>query len=426
MKIAWIGISSLALLAACAGQAPAPRLTLAQLQQAALSHNPTLRQAASGIAAAAGRAAQAGLWPNPTVGYEGAEIRGGSYRGGEQGFFVQQNIVLGHKLRANQLTGLAAVQVQKVNASERRQAVLTAVQIAFYDALTAQQMVTLRQTLLAIAQDAARTTHQLGNVGQANQSDILEAEVEAERAQTELTSAQDELQRAWAQLAAVVGEPSLPAQPLAGDLASTPPPIEAQAYLQRLLTESPEVSAAMAAIARDEAALRAARKVPIPDLQLRAGVESNREINEASGQPVGWQGFASAGIELPIFNRNQGNVKAASAELASAQADLTRIRLALRKQSAPVLADYQSSRAAAERYRTEMLPKAKQAYQLYSADYQHMAAAYPQVLIAQRTWFQLQADYLATLDRLWRSASLLQGYLLSEGLARPTTAGGTQ
>lgn len=426
MKIAFVGITSLALLAACAGQMLAPTLTLAQLQQIALTHNPTLRQAAAGITAAAGRAEQAGLWPNPTVGYEGAEIRGGDFRGGEQGFFVQQNIVLGHKLRANRRTGLASEEFQKTNAAERRQAVLTAVQIAYYDSLAAQQMVTLRQKLAAIAEDAARTTHQLGNVGQANQSDIFEAEVEAEREQTELSSAKEEQMRAWAQLAAVVGDPTLPAQMLAGTLAAMPPPIETQPYLQSLLTKSPQVSSALAAIRRDEAALQAARKRPIPDLQLRAGTESNREINEASGRPVGWQGFASFGVEVPIFNRNQGNVKAASADLASAQSELIRVRLALRQQAAPMLADYHASRAAVERYRTKMLPQAKQAYELYSADYRHMAAAYPQVLIAQRTWFQLQADYVSTLARLWRSASALQGYLLTGGLSSPVAAGGMQ
>jgi cobalt-zinc-cadmium efflux system outer membrane protein len=46
-----------------------------------------------------------------------------------------------------------------------------------------------------------------------------------------------------------------------------------------------------------------------------------------------------------------------------------------------------------------------------------MAAAYPQVLVAQRTLFTTSQEYLESLDRLWRSASRLQGLLAGDGLA---------
>ena len=71
----------------------APAITLEQLQQMALANNPTLEQAKAGVRAATGRTRQAGLWPNPTIGYLGDEIRGGSFGGGEQGAFVQPTIL---------------------------------------------------------------------------------------------------------------------------------------------------------------------------------------------------------------------------------------------------------------------------------------------------------------------------------------------
>ena len=67
-------------------------ITLEELQQMALQNNPTFAQAAANIQAAEGRKKQSGLYPNPTVGYQGEQIRGGSFHGGEQGFFVQQDI----------------------------------------------------------------------------------------------------------------------------------------------------------------------------------------------------------------------------------------------------------------------------------------------------------------------------------------------
>src|SRR5882724_8335437 len=76
-------------------QAPASErktITLEELQQMALQNNPTLAQSAANIRAAAGRKKQSWLYPNATVGYQGEQIRGGSSHGGEQGFFVQQDI----------------------------------------------------------------------------------------------------------------------------------------------------------------------------------------------------------------------------------------------------------------------------------------------------------------------------------------------
>ena len=82
-------------LAEAATRAP---LTLDMLLASARAHNPTLRAAQAAIAQSAGHAKQAGLLPNPVIGYEGDQIRGGSYGGGEQGGFVEQTIPLGGKL----------------------------------------------------------------------------------------------------------------------------------------------------------------------------------------------------------------------------------------------------------------------------------------------------------------------------------------
>ena len=56
----------------------------------------------------------------------------------------------------------------------------------------------------------------------------------------------------------------------------------------------------------------------------------------------------------------------------------------------------------AESYKRDILPKAQKAYDLYRKKYQQMQAAYPQVLIAQRTLFHLQIAYLRALERMSR------------------------
>ena len=75
-----------------------PPLKLSDFLTLADKNNPTLQQSAAAIRRSESLAMQAALYPNPTIGYEGDQIRGGSYGGGEQGGFISQTIVLGGKL----------------------------------------------------------------------------------------------------------------------------------------------------------------------------------------------------------------------------------------------------------------------------------------------------------------------------------------
>ena len=182
---------------------------------------------------------------------------------------------------------------------------------------------------------------------------------------------------------------------------------------------------AQEAVAREEQ-LRSARREAVPDLQLRAELQQNRQLLEAevsNTYRVGLQGFVIAGVNIPVFNRNQGNVAAAKAELVRAQQEVTRVQLSLRRSAQPLLQAYLTEQVEAERYKSEMIPRAAHAYQLYLNKYRQMASAYPQVIISQRTLFQLRLGYIQALERLWMSAIALQNFTLSGGLDAPAPSG---
>ena len=125
--------------------------------------------------------------------------------------------------------------------------------------------------------------------------------------------------------------PSLPLTLLAGKLDDSMPGIGGQEALARLLTDSPEVKLAEQGITRAELALKRAQAEPRPDSQIGAELDYNRELLcEVGSGPVGWEGAIEVGLQVPIFNRNQGNVKAAAAELAHARSESDRVRLSLR------------------------------------------------------------------------------------------------
>jgi cobalt-zinc-cadmium efflux system outer membrane protein len=183
-----------------AGQRPA--LALKDFEDLALANNPALKQANGLVRRWAGQARQAGLFPNPSLGFEGGEIRGSAYGGGELGPFVQQTIVLGGKLGLRRGMFEEQRREDELGASEQRSRLISDVSQEFYSALAAQEVVKLRRDLLKIAQDAVETAHQLANVGQADAPDLLQAEVEAEQAKVEYVTAQRDYIQAFNTLAA--------------------------------------------------------------------------------------------------------------------------------------------------------------------------------------------------------------------------------
>lgn len=400
-------------------------MELQTFKQYALSTNPTLPQASALMRQAAGQARQAGLLPNPLVGYQAEQIRGGSYRGGEQGAFVQQTFVLGGKLRLRRDVFEQQRREDEIGIEEQRYRILSDVGQRFYATLAAQEIVDIRRRLMAVADDARETAHQLANVGQADEPDVLQSEVEAEQAKLDYTIAQRTFIQEFQKLAALVGKPELPLAPLAGNL-ENPPSIDANHIAEQIAQDSPSVKRAKQDIARAETELKSARRESIPDLQIHAGLQNNFEpINGFIDKPVGVQAFVTAGITLPLLNRNQGNVAAARADLERSQGEVTRVQLSLRQSAQPLLQAYLSAWAEVSRYKNEMVPRASRAYQLYLMKYQQMAAAYPQVIVSQRTLFQLEVGYINALEQVWMTAVALQNYTLSDGLSAPMPSGST-
>jgi len=232
-----------------------PLVDLVDLEQMALKGNPTLLQGAAQIRSATGRKLQSGLWPNPTAGYIGEQIRGGSFGGGEQGFFVEQEFILGGKLGLNRKIFAQDVRQAEAENDEQRLRVTSAVKIQYYQALAAQEMVNMRKELLQISSETANYSRQLFNIGQQNESEVLLAEIEAQEADLAVVSAEQLRRRAMSALAAVVGNPGVQEATLGGSLEANLPELDESQLLDVLLRESPAARIAQVGVTRAEAAL---------------------------------------------------------------------------------------------------------------------------------------------------------------------------
>jgi cobalt-zinc-cadmium efflux system outer membrane protein len=404
-------------------QAQGALVTLEQVEKIAGDSNPTLRQAEAEIRAAKARRQQAGLYPNPTLGYTGDEIRGGSVGGGKQGFFVQQNLVTGGKLGLSRDVYGKDVKLAEIEAEEQKIRVQSAVKMAFVRVLAAQELLEARRDLAKIAQDGAETQKRLMNTGQADESEVLEAEVEAQRMRMGARMQENTLREEWRSLAAVIGQPELPLATVAGDLEKDWPELNEEQAVEAIAKESPAVRIADAAEARAQTLLARAKREPIPDVLVRGGMEYNHETLGSAPFAKGWEGIAEVAVQIPIFNRNQGNTEAARADIDRAGQEKKRIALTLRERAASVVDQYANARLMAGEYRDEMLPRSKKAYGLMVEKYGQMLASYPRVLDAQRKLYELHIEYIGALESVWSNGIALQGFLLTDGLEAPARPG---
>ena len=391
--------------------APAP-LALDDLLRLALDRNPTLRQAQLDINAARGRALQAGLYPNPTISFIGDEL---GDREGPQGVntlpLVTQEIVTAQKLKLSRAVAEREVDQAGLALTRQRFVLFTAVRQAYFDVLAVQRRIDILTELVTIAEKGYANAQKLLAAEQAAKADVLQFEIDLNRYRSQLEAAERELAPARRQLAASVGVPDLPPAPLAGSLDAAAPAYDLERS-RLLVTElHPEVIAAQVGVTRAEIYLKRQQVEPIPNVTVGAGYvrQNQNKSNDYTLQ---------LSLPVPVWNRNQGNILAAQAELGKAAQEVGRVQNDLSNRLATAFRQYASAQKQADRYRTAIQPAAQEAYQLSLAGFRGGQFEYLKVLVAQRSVAEANLEYVRFMTEQWRAASEIAG-LLQEDVAWP-------
>ncbi|MBX9681130.1 MAG: TolC family protein [Gemmataceae bacterium] len=383
----------------------------------ALQRNPTMVQAAAQIEISRDKALQAGLYLNPTLGYQGEQIgipgpKGTRTPGEFQGGYIRQEIVTAGKLRLSRAKYQQETRAAEIQATAQQLRVVNGIEIGFYEVLAAQRLIENHRELLKNVAEGVKITEQLIAVGQGNAPDLLQAKVEANTERVALVAAQQRYRRSWEHLITLIGAPELAPMQLTGELEPNGPPLVWETELCRLLAESPEIHFAQAEVTRDEITIRREQVEPIPNIVVQGGPGYNFET-------PGTNWAAQVSIRVPLFDRNQGTIRQARSDLTRAHAEVTRMELTLRRRLADAFSRYETARESVQVFREQSIPDSRKAYELYQEYFMKRRAAWPQVLVAQRTYFQLSNDYTNALFDLRRAEVEIRGLLLVDGLMSP-------
>lgn len=391
-----------------AAEAGPRSFVLSDLIQMTLDRNPRLAQANFAIDAAKGRAVQAGLYPNPTVRISDEEL---GDRTGPGGILtapaVTQEIVTGNKLGLSRAAAFREVDQASLALLGERYSRFTAVRQSYFDVLTLQRRTAILDELVKLAEQSVATTEKLLEAKQVARLDLLQLEIELERFRAERDATKQELPAAFRRLAANVGVSGLPETQVVGSLEISVPDYDLEKARLYLLAVHPDALSARVGVERAQLLLKRAEVEPIPNVTV--GASYIRQFENRS-HDLG----ISMSVPVPVWNRNQGNIQTARAEIGEAVQRVGRIENDLTERLATAFGPYASARQRADRYRTSILPKARETYQLSLKAYQGGQFEYLRVLQAQRSLGEANLEYVRSLGELWRSASEIAGLLLEE------------
>lgn len=393
-----------------AAPAPDETLSLERLEELALTHNPSIARFQAAVAAARGNWLQVGLPPNPMIGYEGQQLGSGG-RAEQHGIAVGQEFIRGGKLQLSRQVAAQDVARAQQQLATQQQRVITDVRIAFYEILLAKQQLDVAHEIERISEAGAKAAETLLKAKEVGRIDLLQAQLERENARILTQNARNRYTAAWQGLTAVLGLPEMPPQPVTGDVEVARASFEWQSSLDRLLSSSPEISAAVVNIERARWSVERARAEPRPNVTVDAvynvvdnGIDGDDDAN------------VTVSIPVPLWNRNQGAISQAQAEVAGAHRALEQLELRLQSQLAPVFERYANARNQVARYRETILPAANETLELSRRSYEAGETGFVNLLTVQRTFSQTNLAYLQALRELRLAEVELEGLLLRNSL----------
>jgi cobalt-zinc-cadmium efflux system outer membrane protein len=393
-------------------------LTLAELEQIALQNNPTIRQAAADVDIQRGQAVQAGLLPNPVVGYQHDQLGTGfgDQRRGQPGIFFEWVWKTAGKLSLARLVQLMDYLSAQVSLRRAQIDLVNQVRTQYFALLVAREAVAVNRALSRFSEDLYRAQQALVKGAEQAPYEPLQSYVLALQARGALVQSRNRYSSAWRQLAATLGRPTMPLTEVVGRADAPTPNFNFEHLQQLVLANHTDVQIAQNRILQARYGLRLAEVIPIPDLSAHIYLERDW-TTPPNREQVGIQ----VGGPIPIFDRNQGGRLAAKATLARAIQEVPRVQNDLSGRLAAAFESYSNNRVLVRFYRYQAIPRQVQVYRAIHQRYMlaPQQVSYTEIVNAQQTLATLLNSYLTSLGALWTSVVDLAALAQTDELYLP-------
>ncbi len=383
-------------------------MTLDALVALGLEQNPRLAKVSFGVEAARGRAYQAGLYPNPLVALTWDELGDKMGSSGVNTLpLVTQELVMGRKLKLSRAAAEREVEQASWGVMAERYAMLSEIRAAYFDVLALQERLRMLCEIRRYGRDITQTVRSLrDDAKQLADIDVLPVEAELLRYEADVESTQAEKAAAYKRLAALLGIHRLSITKVAGRFEDYSfPNYDAESTPLYVLSVHPEIQQAQWAVEKAKFVVQRAKAEPIPNLSVNGGYVRQNQ-NFSNDYTLG------VSASIPLWNKNQGNIRATEAELCAAMQEVSRVENDLTDRVATALREFAAARKRAEKYQA-VVGKAEQAQNIATED-QRRNLSPLMVLELQRSLRQARLERLKSLGDAWKAAATISGLTIED------------
>jgi cobalt-zinc-cadmium efflux system outer membrane protein len=412
VKARWLRFGQIFLVGALISQAFSPTaladqpnlsdqasLSLGSALDQARMQNPQAAMARARVSEAEGMREQAGLIPNPSL-YATSE---NTPLGGSQPFtfsndtddyvYLSQKIELGGKRSRRVAFASEKVGQMSIQSEVAMRQLLARVATAYWMAAGSGTLDQLFKREVNTLGDVVEYNRGRVQKGATAEADLIRIQLESDRIKAQARLATERSRRSLIALYREMGATAFPESVVftdrLDDLAEIRPP-----DLQTVLRDRPEMRAAHEGVKQAEANFNLQRANAVPDPQLMAGYKRFSGSGKFTGQNTLFFGFQ---VPLPIFDRNQGQIAAAQAQVLGAKGAVTDQEIAIRAEVASALSDYGSRRQALLKVLPEMAHRAAVSDQIAESAYRLGGADILRFLDATRMDIETQVLLVQTL-----------------------------
>jgi len=362
---------------------PDGALSLRDALAAALVQSPALAATGYEVRAREAEALQAGLIPNPELGFEIENFGGTGELGGfntpESTLSLSQLVELGGKRikrrRVAEFEARAAgweYEIQRID-------VLSKTAADYVRLLAAQRRLRIADESHQLAQRVFDAVGQRVDAGKVSPVDRSKARVELAQADLDRDQAQRAAAGARIRLASNWGSTAPEFESITGDLDQTqsPPTLE---YLLARVEHNPDLErwTAQAALRQAEVELALAQR--IPNLTVTGGIRYFNDIDELAF-------VAGLSMPVPIFDRNQGGVHAARLRALQGGRLEDAAKVQIRTAIAEAFQVLDASYAGVVTTRDQILPSAELSFEAADEAFRQGKIGALDLLDAERTLF---------------------------------------
>ena len=379
------------------GPTPEVQITLPEALRQALDNNRDLVVSRRGVDVTRGRLQQARRYPfNPELVIEGQAGRTVGFEESGRRDIGGGKIGLAQTVEIRGQRGLrirgAESEVGKAEwaARETEREVTAETTRAFSDLQLAQERVGLAREVLGLAAGLRDTARRLVDAGDAPEIDFLRAQVEVRRATNRVTQEEGSLQAAVRALALVVAAPHDVTLVATGPLLLDPVQGTLEQLAGRARANRPDLRVAEAAVeaARAASALVKAERF-LPSITLSASYGDGLDFDGRTRLAL-----FGVSVPLPFWNRREGDLLAAQAEVTRQEAEQERVLARIDKEVAAAFRQFATARQVVEGYVQQIVPAQEQNARLVEQGYRVGQLRLTEALLAQRDLIEARTAYL--------------------------------